>query len=445
MKTYYKKIYIKTWGCDMNKYDSSKIIDIFFKKKKYSLAKTDTEADIILLNTCSVREKAQEKVFHQLGRWKKLKKNKIELILCVGGCVASQMNKSILKRAPYVDIIFGPKTIHLLPEMIRSFEKSRRKIINIDSNFRNKKFQKNHETIRKDISSLISIIEGCNKKCSFCIVPFTRGKEFSRPLNEILIEIKNLVSEGCREIHLLGQNVNAYRYVQKNGKIYDFSKLIQKISLINGVKRIKFSTNHPNHFTQDVIDLYSTISQLVDYVHIPVQSGSDEILRKMRRPYTIERYKKIIKKIREVRPDILIGSDFIVGFPGETKEDFLKTIQLVKEIDFDVSFSFMYSSRPGTEASLLRDDTNGHEKRNRLYFLQNLIERQIIEHNKRMVNQTQKILVLSKDQNDPNKLVGFSNKNRKVIFYGSKEMIGNLIDVKITHFYKNKLYGRAIE
>ncbi|KIE64010.1 tRNA (N6-isopentenyl adenosine(37)-C2)-methylthiotransferase MiaB [Candidatus Riesia pediculischaeffi] len=359
----------------------------------------------------------------------------------MGGCVSSQIGKEIFKRAPYVDIVFGPQTIYLLPEMIRSFEKSKNRIINVRSTSRNKKFQNNHQIAKKSISSFISIIEGCNKKCSFCIVPTTRGKEFSRPSEEIFVEIKQLVSEGCREFHLLGQNVNAYRYVQQDGKICNFSQLIQQISSINGVERIKFSTSHPNHFTEDIIELYSNVPQLIDYVHIPIQSGSNRILKKMKRSYSVERYKKIVEKIRTVRPNMLFGSDFIVGFPGEKEEDFLKTMRVIKEVDFDVSFSFIYSIRPGTAASLLDDNINEYEKRNRLYSLQNLIEKQVIKHSKEMINQIQKILVISTDQHDPKKLIGFSNKNRRVVFYGQKEMIGNFVNVKITHFYGKKLYG----
>ena len=388
-----KKLYIKTWGCQMNEYDSSMITGILKKNNKYEITKSPEIADILILNTCSIREKAQEKLFHQLGRWKYLKLKNPNLIIAVGGCVATQEGKKIYKRAKYVNIIFGTQTLHRLSEMIKIASKNNKKHI-IDISFpKIEKFDCLPKPYLPKISSFVSIMEGCNKYCSFCIVPYTRGKEVSRPCDDIISEIILLSKKGVREVNLLGQNVNSYRGKTDNGKICTFSELLRLIATIKGIDRIRFTTSNPMEFTDDIIDVYRDTPKLVSFLHLPVQSGSDRILKLMKRPYTIVEYKNIIKKLNNVRPNIHISSDFIIGFPGETLEDFQNTIQLIHDVNFDVSYSFIYSPRPGTPASKLYDNVTQKEKKERLYILQDLINQKTELWNKKMFNTIQSVLV----------------------------------------------------
>ncbi|BAP58526.1 tRNA (N6-isopentenyl adenosine(37)-C2)-methylthiotransferase MiaB [Candidatus Tachikawaea gelatinosa] len=436
-----RKFYVKTWGCQMNEYDSSKIEEILKNTRKYNLTKFPEKADILILNTCSIREKAHEKLFHQLGRWKKLKQNNTNIIIGVGGCVASQEGKSIFKRANYVDFVFGPQTLHRIPEMILSVIKDQKKIIDIT--FNNKaKFKKKFINYNKKISSFVSIMEGCNKYCSYCVVPYTRGREFSRSIDDILFEIKQLSKNGTREIHLLGQNVNAYS--TKNASTneqHNFSDLLKLVSEINGIDRIRFTTSHPLEFTDDIINMYKNTKKLVNFLHLPIQSGSDKILKKMKRCYTVEQYKNIIRKIRNVRPNIHISSDFIVGFPGETDEDFEKTITVLSEINFDLSFSFIYSPRPGTPAYRLNDNISIDKKKERLYFLQKILNQQALQWSRRMLGTVQNVLVEGPSKNNIMELFGRTENNRIVNFEGDPTMIGKFINIKITDIYAHSLRG----
>ncbi|NIH16540.1 MAG: tRNA (N6-isopentenyl adenosine(37)-C2)-methylthiotransferase MiaB [Buchnera aphidicola (Periphyllus lyropictus)] len=437
-----KKIHIKTWGCQMNEYDSSIISKVLKKKLNYHITNNFKKADILILNTCSIREKAQEKIFHQLGRWKYLKKKNKEIIIAVGGCVSTQEKKKIFKRANFIDIIFGPKTIHRLPKMIKKLKKKKKKIINIKSNNLNKfKFFK-YNTIKK-VSSFISIMEGCNKCCSFCIVPYTRGKEISRFPKDILSEAKYLSKNGTKEIILLGQNVNSYKSKFSDGSICTFSKLIKLLSKIKKILRIRFTTSNPMEFSDDLIKTYKNTTKLVSYLHLPVQSGSNKILKKMRRSYNIKKYKEIIKKLIKIRPKIQITSDFIVGFPGESKKDFHKTLKLIDEINFDMSFSFIYSPRPKTPASRLLDETQLKEKKKRLYLLQKKINKNTNLFSKKMIGTYQKVLVEKKIyKNNKKYFFGKTYNNRTVIFKSSKNLIGKLIYVKIYKAHMQNLKGK---
>ncbi|UDG80343.1 tRNA (N6-isopentenyl adenosine(37)-C2)-methylthiotransferase MiaB [Candidatus Annandia pinicola] len=438
-----KKLYIKTWGCQMNVYDSSKIINIL-NKKKYLITKIDLEADILILNTCSIRDKSQEKVFHQLGRWKKIKKKNPKIIICVGGCVASQEGEEILKRAKYVNIIFGPQNIHDLPNMIDNFLKNNKTVIKI--NFGKIKKFDYYFNFKKNFKStaLISIMEGCNKYCTFCIVPYTRGFEISRPCDDIIREIVFLSKNGVKEVNLLGQNVNAYKGKKNDGKICNFSSLLHLISNINGIERIRFLTSHPIEFTEDIIEAYEYIPKIVNFLHLPVQSGSNKILELMQRLYTVEEYKNIIKKITSIRPNIQISSDFIIGFPGETKSDFEDTMKLINDINFDASFSFIYSPRPGTPASEFKDNVSLKEKKNRLYILQNRINQQTISWSRRMLGSIQKVLVEGISKKNNLKLSGRTENNRIVNFSGNNKMIGKFIYLKITGIKPHSLRGEII-
>ncbi|QJC37816.1 tRNA (N6-isopentenyl adenosine(37)-C2)-methylthiotransferase MiaB [Enterobacteriaceae endosymbiont of Donacia bicoloricornis] len=437
------KLYIKTWGCQMNEYDSSKIADIMKYKLNCQITKSVKDANILILNTCSVREKAQEKLFHQLGRWKILKKYNPEIIIGVGGCVASQEGKKILNRAYYVDIIFGPQTFHKLPQMIYKVRKFKKYLIDI-SFPKIEKFKFFPTTKTKNVSAFVSIIEGCSKYCTYCIVPYTRGKEISRPYKDIILEIQNLSTQGAKEIHLLGQNVNAYFYFDKKiNKYYTFSKLLIKISKIKNIKRIRFTTSHPKNFTTELIETYKKLPKLVNFVHLPVQSGSDKILSLMKRRYNISEYIQIINKIKNIRPNIQIGSDFIVGFPGETKKDFENTISLILDLDLDMSFSFIYSPRPGTPASKMKDNISILEKKKRLYLLQYHIKEQTKKFSLKMLNTIQIILVegISIQQN---KYFGKTENNRIVFFTYKKNYIGKLVYIKILDTYIYSLYGKFI-
>ncbi|QJC33770.1 tRNA (N6-isopentenyl adenosine(37)-C2)-methylthiotransferase MiaB [Enterobacteriaceae endosymbiont of Donacia provostii] len=437
------KLYIKTWGCQMNEYDSSKIADIMKNELNCQITKSVQKANILLLNTCSIREKAQEKLFHQLGRWKLLKKNNPDIIIGVGGCVASQEGKKILKRAYYIDIIFGPQTFHRLPKMIYNARKFKKYLIDI-SFPKIEKFKFFPLSKTKKTSAFVTIIEGCNKYCTYCIVPYTRGKELSRSYKDIILEIKNLVSQGVKEIHLLGQNVNAYKYFdKKTNQYYTFEKLLELIAQIKEIKRIRFTTNHPKNFTDELINIYNKIPQLVNFLHLPVQSGSDKILNLMKRQYNIEKYKQIIKKLKNVRPLIQISSDFIVGFPGEDQKDFNDTISLILDLDLDMSFSFIYSPRPGTPASKMKDNTNILEKKKRLYLLQYYIKKQTKKFSFKMINTIQLILVEGLSLQN-HKFYGKTENNRIVFFTSSKNYIGKFVNVKIIDANIYSLYGEFI-
>jgi len=437
-----KNIYIKTWGCQMNEHDSSMIANILEQNNDYKCIKNDLDANILILNTCSIREKAQEKLFHQLGRWRKFKEKNPNLIIAVGGCVATQEGKNIYKRANYIDIIFGPQTLHRLPHLIKKYEKSKKLIIEIDFSGIEK-----YKTIKKinksKNSSFVSIMEGCSKYCSFCIVPYTRGKEINRPIEDILLEIQLLAKQGTKEIILLGQNVNSYSIRKThNKKSYNFSTLIRLISTIDEIKRIRFITSHPMSFNDDLIEVYQDIPKLVNFLHLPVQSGSDRILKLMKRGYNIAHYKQIIEKLKQVRPKIQISSDFIIGFPGETESDFRKTVELIYEINFDMSYSFIYSSRPGTPASKLPDNTSLQIKKNRLYKIQKIIKQQAISWSRRMLGSKQLVLVNGPSKKNILELTGKTENNRTVNFIGNPNMIGNLIEIDITEVHDHNLRGK---
>ncbi|MEQ5091875.1 tRNA (N6-isopentenyl adenosine(37)-C2)-methylthiotransferase MiaB [Providencia rettgeri] len=438
-----KKLYIKTWGCQMNEYDSSKMVSLLENTHGYQLTEVAEEADLLLLNTCSIREKAQEKVFHQLGRWKFFKDKNPDIIIGVGGCVASQEGDFIRQRAPSVDIVFGPQTLHRLPEMINQVQGTRSPVIDI-SFPEIEKFDRLPEPRAEGPTAFVSIMEGCNKYCTFCVVPYTRGEEVSRPCDDILFEIAQLAAQGVREVNLLGQNVNAYRGETFDGEICSFAELLRLVAAIDGIDRVRFTTSHPIEFTDDIIEVYRDTPELVSFLHLPVQSGSDRVLTMMKRPHTALEYKAIIRKLREARPGILISSDFIVGFPGETTEDFEKTMKLIADVNFDMSYSFVYSARPGTPAADLPDDVTEDEKKQRLYLLQQRINQQALSFSRQMVGTVQRILVEGTSRKNVMELSGRTENNRVVNFEGTPDMIGKFVDVEIVDVYTNSLRGKVI-
>ncbi|KGQ36983.1 tRNA (N6-isopentenyl adenosine(37)-C2)-methylthiotransferase MiaB [Gallibacterium genomosp. 1] len=438
-----QKLHIKTWGCQMNEYDSAKMADLLNNTHGLELTENAEEADILLLNTCSIREKAQEKVFHQLGRWKDLKKQNPNLIIGVGGCVASQEGEHIRDRAPYVDIIFGPQTLHRLPEMVNQIRGGKSSVVDV-SFPEIEKFDRLPEPRAEGPTAFVSIMEGCNKYCSFCVVPYTRGEEVSRPVDDVLFEIAQLAEQGVREVNLLGQNVNAYRGPTHDGEICSFAELLRLVAAIDGIDRLRFTTSHPIEFTDDIIDVYRDTPELVSFLHLPVQSGSDRVLSMMKRNHTALEYKAIIRKLREARPDIQISSDFIVGFPGETAQDFEQTMNLIAQVNFDMSFSFIYSARPGTPAADMPDDVSEEEKKQRLYLLQERINQQASQFSRRMLGTEQRILVEGPSKKDIMELTGRTENNRIVNFVGSPDMIGKFVDVKITDVYTNSLRGEVV-
>lgn len=438
-----KKLYIKTWGCQMNEYDSAKMADLLKATHGYEIAAEPEEADLILLNTCSIREKAQEKVFHQLGRWKTLKDHKPDLVIGVGGCVASQEGEHIRQRAPYVDIVFGPQTLHRLPEMVKQVQTHQTPMVDI-SFPEIEKFDRLPEPRADGPSAFVSIMEGCSKYCTFCVVPYTRGEEVSRPVDDVLFEIAQLAEQGVREVNLLGQNVNAYRGEHHDGSICRFAELLHLVAAIDGIDRIRYTTSHPVEFTDDIIEAYATIPELVSHLHLPVQSGSDRILTLMKRGHTALEYKSKIRHLRRVRPDIAMSSDFIIGFPGETDDDFEATMNLIKDIDYDMSFSFIYSARPGTPAADLPDDVSEETKKQRLHLLQQRLNQQAHAHARRMLGTEQRILVTGPSKKDPMELSGRTENNRVVNFVGSPDMIGRFVDVKITDVFVNSLRGEVL-
>ena len=437
-----KKIFIKSFGCQMNEYDSSKMLDLMRAERNMERTEDAFSADLILLNTCSIREKPQEKVFSQLGRWKDYKKNNPNVVIGVGGCVASQEGKNIINRAPYVDIVFGPQTLHRLPKMYDEVLSSRKSFIDI-SFPKVEKFSVLPKTPDIKPSAFVSIMEGCSKFCSFCVVPYTRGLEVSREPEGILDEIKDLVTRGVKEINLLGQNVNAYRAKDKHGTKLKLADLIDRVSLIDGVKRIRFTTSHPLQFTDDLINTFEN-PKLANYLHLPVQSGSNKILQLMERKHKVELYIDRINKLRSLRPDISISSDFIVGFPGETDSDFKETLDLIDTIGFDQSFSFIFSPRPNTPASEMEDTTDYKIKLERLDQLQSKINENSRLISESMVGSDQTVLVEKKSKKTNNQLSGRTENNRWVNFDGHENLIGQMIELRITEALPNSLRARII-
>ncbi|MFA0672845.1 tRNA (N6-isopentenyl adenosine(37)-C2)-methylthiotransferase MiaB, partial [Vibrio sp. 10N.222.51.A6] len=435
-----KKLLIKTWGCQMNEYDSSKMADLLNAANGYELTEVPEEADVLLLNTCSIREKAQEKVFHQLGRWKTLKDKKEGVVIGVGGCVATQEGDHIRQRAPYVDVIFGPQTLHRLPEMIKSSLSNEKPVMDI-SFPEIEKFDNLPEPKADGATAYVSIMEGCSKYCTYCVVPYTRGEEVSRPMDDVLFEVAQLAEQGVREVNLLGQNVNAFRGPTHEGDICTFAELLRLVASIDGIDRIRFTTSHPLEFGDDIIEVYKDTPELVSFLHLPVQSGSDRILTMMKRPHTAIEYKSIIRKLRKARPDIQISSDFIVGFPGESKQDFQDTMKLIKEVDFDMSFSFVFSPRPGTPAADYPCDVPAQEKKDRLYELQQTVNTQAMRFSRLMLGTEQRILVEGPSRKNLMELRGRTENSRVVNFEGSADLIGQFVDVKITEVYTNSLRG----
>jgi tRNA-2-methylthio-N6-dimethylallyladenosine synthase len=439
-----KKIYIKSFGCQMNEYDSSKMADVLIAQENMVITDRPEDADVILLNTCSIRENAQEKVFHQLGRWKPLKNGNPDLIIGVGGCVASQEGASILTRAPYVDVVFGPQTLHRLPQLIRARKLSG--IAQVDISFPEiEKFDYLSEPRVEGPSAYLSIMEGCDKYCSYCIVPFTRGTEVSRPFDDVIAEAAQLVAHGVNVITLLGQNVNAYRGVMHGGEFADLSLLLHYLAEMSGIERLSFTTSHPVEFSQPLIDAYSSIPKLMSTLHLPVQSGSDRVLAAMKRGYTILEYKSKIRKLRAIRPDVAISSDFIVGFPGETEEDFEATMKLVDDIGFDASYSFIYSARPGTPAADLLDNTPLAVKQERLKRLQDKLDQQAQGLSQGMIGSRQRILVEGSAKKGGGDLSGRTGNNRVVNFLGDASLIGRFVDVTITAAYAYSLRGEFLD
>jgi tRNA-2-methylthio-N6-dimethylallyladenosine synthase len=436
------KLFIKTHGCQMNEYDSAKMADVLRASHGMELTQDESEADVILINTCSIREKAQEKVFSQLGRWKQHKRDGKPVLIGVGGCVASQEGAAIIKRAPYVDLVFGPQTLHRLPELI---EKQRASgLPQVDISFPEiEKFDCLPEPRADGPTAFVSIMEGCSKYCSYCVVPYTRGEEISRPFDDVLVEVAQLAAQGVREVNLLGQNVNAYRGPTHDGGIADLAVLIHAIAQIEGIGRIRFTTSHPLEFSDSLIEAYANVPQLANFLHLPVQAGSDRILGAMKRGYTALEFKQKIRKLRAVRPDICISSDFIVGFPGETEEDFGKTMKLIEDIGFDQSFSFIFSARPGTPAAKLDDDTSAAEKHERLMRLQATINAHAKAISQAMVGSVQRVLVEKPSTRDPGELTGRTENMRFVNFPGNPRLIGQFIDVEITEAMSNSLRGRV--
>ena len=436
------KLHIRTFGCQMNEYDSDKMSDVL--KYSHGLELTDDvdQADVLLVNTCSIREKAEEKLFHQLGRWKKLKTTKPNLVIGVGGCVASQEGDLILKRAPYVDLIFGPQTLHRLPNMLNDvLNKSQ---VSIDISFPEiEKFDHLPEPHSDGASAFVSVMEGCSKYCTFCVVPYTRGEEISRPFNDVIHEVEILAEKGVKEINLLGQNVNAYRGLMDDGEIADLALLIAIVAQVSGIERIRYTTSHPVEFSDRLIQTYAEVPELVSHVHLPVQSGSDKILGSMKRGHTVIEYKSKIRKLREIRPDISLSSDFIIGFPGETEEDFNNTMKLIDEMGFDKSFSFIYSKRPGTIAASLPDDVDQTVKKQRLAAIQDKLNENTKEISRSMIGSIQKVLVEGHSKKGST-LSGRTENMRTTHFQGNEDLIGQIVSVKITEGFANSLQGELI-
>ncbi|HSC75759.1 MAG TPA: tRNA (N6-isopentenyl adenosine(37)-C2)-methylthiotransferase MiaB [Pseudomonadales bacterium] len=441
------KLYIETHGCQMNEYDSSRMGQLLSDSHDLQITEDPAEADVILLNTCSIRERAQEKVFHQLGRWKKLKKNNPDLIIGVGGCVASQEGEGIAKRAPFVDLVFGPQTLHRLPEMINQRRtQAETKTTVVDISFPEiEKFDRLPLPEADGVSAFVSIMEGCNKYCTFCVVPYTRGEEVSRPLTDVLVEIAHLAGQGVREVNLLGQNVNAWRGTRPDGSAADFADMLLCVAAIDGIDRIRYTTSHPLEFTDSLIDIYAEIPELVSHLHLPVQHGSDRILAAMKRGHTAIEYKSKIRRLRQIRPDISISSDFIIGFPGETDADFAQTMKLIDDVGFDTSYSFIYSARPGTPAANLPDETPEAVKKERLAILQQRIFNNAQQIGRQMVGTTQRVLVSGFSRKNPGQLQGRTENNRVVNFNSTDtNLIGQFADVVIRESLVNSMRGELV-
>ena len=438
-----KKVFIRTFGCQMNEYDSEKMLSVLAEGEELEQTDSAEDADIILFNTCSVREKAQEKVFSDLGRVKPLKAKNPNLIIGVGGCVASQEGEEIVKRAPFDDVVFGPQTLHRLPQLIE--EKQETGKAQVDISFPEiEKFDHLPPARVEGGSAFVSIMEGCSKYCSFCVVPYTRGEEFSRPLSDVLTEIANLAQQGVKEINLLGQNVNAYRGLTDDGEICDFASLLRIVHEIPGIERMRFTTSHPREFSDAIIECYRDLPKLVSHLHLPIQSGSDRVLSAMKRGYTALEYKSIIRKLRAIRPDLCLSSDFIVGFPGETEAEFEQTLKLVKDIAFDLSFVFIYSPRPGTPAANLPDETPHEEKVRRLEALNEVIEAETARINQTMLGTVQRCLVEGVSKKDPDQLQARTANNRVVNFTGHPRLINQMVDLEITEAFTFSLRGEMV-
>ena len=437
-----KKLFVKTHGCQMNEYDSARMLDVLKDAQGYEMAATEEEADVLLLNTCSIREKAQEKVFHQLGRWQKLKQSRPDLVIGVGGCVASQEGDAIMKRAPIVDMVFGPQTIHRLPEMVTKRQQQLLPVVDITFP-EVEKFDRLPEPSVDGPAAFVSIMEGCSKYCSFCVVPYTRGEEVSRSVASVMQEVESLASRGVREIHLLGQNVNSY-LGDIDGDQADLAELIYYVADVPGIERIRFTTSHPMDFSDNLVQAYADIPALVDHLHLPVQSGSDRILEAMKRGHTADDYRERIKKLRQVRPNISLSSDFIVGFPGEMQQQFDETMALIDEIGFDTSFSFIYSARPGTPAAGLVDGVPEATKKAWLQILQARIRAQADAISQSMVGSKQRVLVMSEARKGDSQLAARTENNRVVNFDGPQTLIGDFADVQITEALPNSLRGRIL-
>ncbi len=438
------KLYIKTHGCQMNEYDSDKMADVLAASHGLELTQDESEADVILLNTCSIREKAQEKVFSQLGRWKALKKDRPNLVIGVGGCVASQEGEALVQRAPQVDIVFGPQTLHRLPSLLDDARGNGR--ASIDISFPEiEKFDALPAPGAQGPTAFVSVMEGCSKYCTFCVVPYTRGEEVSRPMDDVIVECARLAEQGVREINLLGQNVNAYRGPMHDGGHADLGLLIHYVAAIDGIDRIRFTTSHPVEFNQGLVEAYRDVPELAAYLHLPVQSGSDRVLSLMKRGHTVLEYKQKIRRLREARPDISLSSDFIVGFPGESERDFEDTMKLIEDIGFDASFSFIYSARPGTPASGFADETPLAVKKERLARLQERINAQAAAISRSMVGTTERVLVEGESKKGDGRLAGRTENNRVVNFDGHPRLVGRFVDVVVTEALSHSLRGRLAD
>ena len=438
-----KKYYIETQGCQMNEYDSDKMKDLLSKEMDFVGTNIKEEADVLIVNTCSIREKAQEKVFSLLGKWRKLKKINPDIVIGVAGCVASQESDAISSRAPYVDMVIGPQTIHRLPKIYKESLKSKKTIVDVEFPLI-EKFDNLPVVSESKFSEMVTIMEGCSKYCSYCVVPYTRGTEVSRPLDDILLEINSLVDNGAKEIILLGQNVNAYFYEDNKGNIVNFGLLLFYIARNKGIKRIRYTTSHPNNFDAQTYLAYEKLPQLVSHLHLPIQSGSDRILAAMKRGYTVLEYKSVIRKLKKARPSMTFSSDFIVGFPGETEEDFMKTIDLIKEVEFDQSYSFIYSKRPGTPAASLHDEVSDLEKKVRLKFLQETINTLSKSRSKSIVGENVEILVEGKSSKYNDMVTGRTTNNKIINIPGKDNLVGELLNIQVTELNNKSLKGEIL-
>jgi tRNA-2-methylthio-N6-dimethylallyladenosine synthase len=439
-----QKLYIQTNGCQMNEYDSDKMRDVLIASHGMEVTDKPEEANVLLLNTCSIREKAQEKVFSAIGRWRKIKEKRNDVIIGVGGCVASQEGKAIQKRAPYVDIVFGPQTLHRLPELLDQAKNQRKHVIDV-SFPEIEKFDALPEPRAEGVKAFVSVMEGCSKYCSFCVVPYTRGEEVSRPLVDVIAEISHLAQQGVREINLLGQNVNAYQGIMDDGDAADFALLLHYVAAVDGIDRIRFTTSHPVEFSDDLIEAFAEIPQLVNHIHLPVQSGSNAILQQMKRGHKREDYLEIIRKLKAVRPGISLSSDFIIGFPGETDEQFAETMSLIDAVGYDLSYSFIYSARPGTPAAEIPDDVTMDVKKQRLQTLKARINATATELSNSMVNTVQTVLVEGVSKKNALQLTGRTENNRVVNFVAHPRLTGQFVDILITESLPNSLRGRVVE